>query len=51
VEDRNRICGLSSIYMLLRFLSPTTGEMVSYTQCPADQQNASLVSICGVLLQ
>ncbi|MGB3716124.1 MAG: AmmeMemoRadiSam system protein B [Candidatus Promineifilaceae bacterium] len=51
VEDGNRICGLSSIYMLLRFLGPTAGEMVSYTQCPADQQNASLVSICGVLLQ
>lgn len=51
VDDSNRICGLSSIYMLLRFLGSTSGQLVSYAHCPADQQNASLVSICGVLLK
>lgn len=51
VEDQNRICGLSSIYMLLRFLGPTKGIQVAYDQCPADPRDTSLVSICGLLLE
>lgn len=51
VEDRNRVCGTSSIYLLLRYLGATTGELISYKHCPADQQDTSLVSICGMLLQ
>jgi AmmeMemoRadiSam system protein B len=50
VEDKNRVCGFSSIYLLLRFLGPTSGVEIAYEHCPADQQNASLVSICGLLL-
>jgi AmmeMemoRadiSam system protein B len=51
VEDRNRVCGTSSIYLLLRYLGSASGELISYQHCPADQQNTSLVSICGMLLQ
>jgi len=51
VKDRNRICGASSIYLLLRYLGSTQGELISYAHCPADQHDTSLVSICGVLLQ
>ncbi len=50
-EDKNRICGTSSIYLLLRYLGLTSGQLISYAHCPADQQNTSLVSICGLLLQ
>jgi len=55
IEDRNRICGFSSIYTLLRYLEDPAetapgGREVAYAQCPADAQNHSLVSICGYLL-
>jgi len=50
VQDRNRICGFSSIHTMLRFLGPTTGVQIAYDQCPADIEDASLVSICGILL-
>lgn len=50
VEDRNRICGFSSIYLLLRFLGQAEGRVIAYEHCPADQEDASLVSICGMLL-
>ncbi len=49
-QDRDRICGFSSIYTLLRYLGPTKGIEVAYDQCPADVDNTSLVSICGMLL-
>jgi MEMO1 family protein len=48
--DRNRICGFSSIYLMLRYLEPEQGIQVAYEQCPADPQHHSLVSICGLLL-
>lgn len=50
VQDRDRICGFSSIYLMMRYLGPTTGLKVAYDQCPADVENASIVSICGMLL-
>ncbi len=48
VEDRNRICGLPPIYLLLRVLDGGQGVITGYDQCPADEQNGSVVSICGV---
>jgi AmmeMemoRadiSam system protein B len=50
VRDRNRICGFSSIYTMLRYLGPTEGIEIAYDQCPADMENTSFVSICGMLL-
>jgi hypothetical protein len=50
VEDRNRICGFSAIYLLLRYLGETRGHEVGYSHCPADADDHSLVSICGLLL-
>lgn len=49
-QDRHRICGFSSIYLLLRYLQNSSGQQIAYDQCPADQENHSLVSICGLLL-
>jgi AmmeMemoRadiSam system protein B len=51
VEDRHRICGFSSIYLMLRYLGPTKGLSIAYEHCPADRQDTSLVSICGMLLE
>lgn len=51
VEDRNKVCGFSSIYLLLRYLQATEGVQVAYDHCPADEQNHSLVSIAGILLE
>lgn len=48
--DRWRICGLPPIYLALRLLEDTKGELAGYAQCPADQKGTSLVSICGMLL-
>jgi AmmeMemoRadiSam system protein B len=50
VNDRNRICGFSSIYLLLRYLGSTDGIEIAYDQCAADPEDTSLVSICGLLL-
>ena len=51
VEDRNKVCGFSSIYLMLRYLQATEGVQVAYNHCPADEDNHSLVSIAGILLE
>ena len=50
VEDRYRICGLPPIYVLLRVLGGGQGVLTGYDQCPADAQNGSVVSVCGVAI-
>jgi AmmeMemoRadiSam system protein B len=50
-QDQNRICGFSPIYLMLRYLGSTEGVQVAYQHCPADDENESLVSIAGVLLE
>jgi hypothetical protein len=50
VGDKNRICGFSSIYLMLRYLENESGARVAYEQCAADPEDNSLVSICGLLL-
>jgi AmmeMemoRadiSam system protein B len=51
VENRNNVCGVSSIFLTLQLLSPVAGQAVAYDLCPADQRGTSSVSICGVLFQ
>lgn len=50
-QDRNNICGLSPIYLTLRAAGAMSGEMVAYEQCPADEENASAVTVCGIVLK
>jgi AmmeMemoRadiSam system protein B len=50
IENRNNVCGVSSIFLTLQLLSPVEGQAVAYDLCPADPQGTSLVSISGVLL-
>lgn len=49
-RDCRRICGLPPIYLMLRFLGASTGQVVAYDQCPADATFGSLVSVAGALL-
>jgi hypothetical protein len=51
VDDRNNVCGIPPIYLTLQLLSPVKGEMVAYELCPADQQDTSVVSICGMVFK
>lgn len=48
--DGYRICGLPPIYAMLRFLGKSQGEVTGYAQCPADNADASFVSIAGAVL-
>jgi MEMO1 family protein len=50
VQDKNRVCGLPPVYLALRLLENSTGHRLGYMQCPADEQAASWVSVCGVAL-
>ena len=51
VLNKNRICGFSPIYLMLRYLGTTEGIQITYDQCSADDQDTSLVSIAGILLE
>ena len=47
--DPTRICGAGPIYHMLSVLQGAKGRVVSYQQCPADQEFGSLVSVAGAL--
>ncbi|PWH17012.1 MAG: AmmeMemoRadiSam system protein B [Ardenticatenia bacterium] len=48
--NQRNICGLPPIYMTLRMLAEgSVGVLTGYARCPADAQNTSFVSICGVV--
>jgi AmmeMemoRadiSam system protein B len=52
IEDRNHVCGFAPIYLMLRYLDSVENSLkVDYLHCPADAQDDSLVSICGLLLE
>lgn len=48
-EDRNNVCGVSPFYLMLRLLGDVEGQIAAYDQCPADQRDTSLVSVCGMV--
>jgi AmmeMemoRadiSam system protein B len=49
-HERN-VCGLSPFYFTLSLLNQTNGQLVAYDRCPADHQNSSYVSVCGMVLE
>jgi AmmeMemoRadiSam system protein B len=49
--DRRNVCGLAPIYLSLKILEDTKGELVGYDRCVADTHGTSFVSICGVVLE
>jgi len=48
--ERN-VCGLSSFYFTLDILGQSTGQIIAYDRCPADPENTSFVSVCGLVLE
>jgi AmmeMemoRadiSam system protein B len=50
-NDQRRICGLPPTYLMLRLFGESAGRLASYEQCPADEQGASWVSICGAVIE
>lgn len=48
--DVNRICGLAPAYMALWAAGEGAGRWSAYSQCPADAEDGSFVSIAGGLL-
>ncbi len=51
VEDRHNVCGLSPVYLTLKLLENAEGERVAYAVCPTDENNTSVVTVCGVVLE
>lgn len=49
--DRNNVCGTSPIFLTMDMLRPASGRLEAYELCPADSQNQSAVSICGLLFE
>jgi predicted class III extradiol MEMO1 family dioxygenase len=49
-DDSTNVCGTAPIVLVLRALGHTSASIVDYRLCPADEQNTSVVSICGMLL-
>lgn len=49
--DQRKVCGLPPIYLLLRYLDGSRGEIMAYDQCPADEERTSWVSVTGALLR
>lgn len=47
--DPTRICGAAPVHYMLSVLQGAHGRVVTYEQCPADEQFGSLVSVSGVL--
>ncbi len=47
--ERN-VCGLSPFYFMLAALGSTSGQTIAYARCPADLNNTSFVSVCGMVL-
>lgn len=50
-RDARKYCGLPPIYLTLRYLEQSQGEVIQYDQCPADDEKTSWVSIAGALLR
>lgn len=48
-KDSRNVCGLPPIYMAMRVLGETHGTLTGYDRCPADTNDTSFVSICGVI--
>lgn len=48
--ERN-VCGLSPFYFTLDILEASRGELISYDRCPADANDTSYVSVCGMVLK
>lgn len=51
VENRNNVCGVAPIYLMLRLLGASHGEPAGYAVCPADERNTSVVTVAGMMFK
>jgi len=53
VENGNNVCGVSPIYLTMRLVEgdrqPLTGQPFGYATCPADDNDTSAVTVCGMV--
>ncbi len=49
IQDRNNVCGVSPFYLTLKLTAASSGQRAGYAICPADENNSSFVSVCGVV--
>jgi len=49
IRDGNNVCGVSPIYLTMRTLNAVTGEAIGYAVCPADEVDASVVTVGGMI--
>ncbi len=50
-QYKRNVCGLSSFYFTLDILEQSQGQTIAYDRCPADNNNTSYVSVCGLVLE
>ncbi len=48
-DNQNNVCGVWPIYLMLRLIDATQGEVRGYDSCSADHENTSAVTIGGIL--
>ncbi len=48
-KGKRNVCGTSPFYLALKLMGDVQGELTSYDRCPADPDNTSYVSVCGVV--
>jgi len=51
VRDRNNVCGVAPIYLMLRLLGAVEGTPIGYAVCPADDTDTSVVTVGGMVFQ
>jgi MEMO1 family protein len=49
-HNATNVCGLAPVYLTLKLIEPSKGQALNYAMCPADEQNTSVVSVCGAVL-
>jgi len=50
-QYQRNVCGLSPFYFTLDVLGESQGQTIAYDRCPADHNDTSFVSVCGLVLE
>lgn len=49
-QYQRNVCGSAPFYFTLSILGQTQGQTIAYDRCPADPEDTSFVSVCGIVL-
>ena len=50
-QYQRNVCGLAPFYFSLSVLDHSQGQTIAYDRCPADNDNTSFVSVCGIVFE